>query len=287
MKNFFIFLAASFLIISCRNSEQANQNTTPKLSETDSLIKKFAPIINGEWVRADYVKDLKKTLSPWHSYQRIGEDANDLSINTKEIAKDSLSISVSFGGAGATYYVTHFNKGKLPNTILLEHALQYDSDCLLGFDISQTDTTLILYLCDNRGRITNQRKYLRAYTELSGNDSIPSMTFFGLSFFHNKLLVAGKYGFLDSLGRKHTAQFDDLGKVTGIGNFRTYYVMGVFGQGPGDDTDAITFDLYKKTSVDYLLKIYKDSLYLYTDTFNDSTVTYGKSKLAYKLIRQK
>jgi hypothetical protein len=288
MKKALLLLAIVLLIVSCRNHEPAKEYTIPKLSEKDSLIKKFAPIINGDWVRADYVNDLKKTLSPKQSYHDIGEDECCLYINSSSISSDTLQIAISYGGAGSAEYITTFKKGIKPNSIVMERTSPYEKVYQLGFKITANDTTLLLFCRDDKdSNITIERSYFRARDELTGNDSIVSATFPGITYFHNKLLVSGKYDYSDSTGHKRTAEFNDYGKVSGIAGFKTYYVEGVFGQGPGDDTDAIIFNMYQKNSKDYLLKIFKDSLYLYKDTFNDSTVSYGNGGLAFKFIRQK
>jgi hypothetical protein len=287
MRQRFAFLSFLIIIVSCHNNKQVKEQYIAKLSPMDSLIEKFAPIINGDWVRADYVEDLKKTLSPNKSYHHIGEEEWAISIDSRNTSIDSAIVYISYGGAGSEEDVTFFEPGKVPNSILLENISQYGKSFQLGFEIVHNDTNLILYECDSTGKEISQRKYIRARNELTGNDTIPSVTFSNLSYYHNKLLISGKYSYVDSLGQKHNAEFNDFGKVTGIKNYKTYYVEGVFGQGPGDDTDAIYFELYTKASVDYLLRIYRDSLYLYTDTFNDSTNSYGKGKLVYKLIRQK
>ena len=216
MKYLLFILFASLLIISCRNNEQVKQNTSnPKLSETDSLRMKFAPIINGDWVRADYVEDLKKTLSPWASYNNIGEEECDISIDTRKTFIDSAIVYVSQGGAGSATYVTFFKAGKVPNSILLETSEPYSPLASIGFEITASDTMLTLsFISDINNKTPIVRKYLHARNELTGNDSIPTQTFSGLAYFRNKLLVSGKYQYIDSTGKNATAIFNDFGKVT-------------------------------------------------------------------------
>ena len=190
--------------------------------------------------------------------------------------------------AGSAEYITTFKKGVRQNSIVLDRISPYDKGYQLGFKISENDTALILYSHDDKdSNIAIERRYVRARDELTGNDTINSATFSGMTYYHNKLLVTGKCSYMDSLGHKYNAEFTDYGKVTGIMGFHTYYVEGVFGQGPDDDTDAIIFNRDNKNSKDYLLKIFKDSLYLFDDSFNDSTNSYGNGRLAYKFIRQK
>lgn len=276
----------TLLIISCRNNGRNNGNIT-RLSETDSLENVFLPIINGDWARVEYVEDLRKTLSPLKTYDNIGENDCALYINSKRVSNDSLLVYVSFGGGGSTFYSTHFKKGGKPNSILLERYAGADNNCLLGFEIHQADTNLILYECDSSGSVVNSIRYLKARNELTGDDSIPSQTFTGLAYYRNKLLVSGTYNFVDTTGKNGTAIFNDFGRVKGFGGFNNYYVEGVFGQGP-PDTDLITFNYWGKPTKDYLFKINKDTLSLFDFTYNDQyVVVKGSPHIAYKLIRQK
>jgi hypothetical protein len=292
MKYLCAFTIPILTLVSCHNNQPNQENSSKflaKLSPADSLIEKFAPIINGGWIPSDYIEDLKKTKSPWKSWQDIGESGDLLSINSKEIKGDSLVIAVGNGGAGPDEFTLFFKKGKILNSIIMIESLRYDTlNRYLAYEITRHDTNLILYICNRAGtKIVNQRKYERAKDEYTGYDTIPSMSGSSSAYFHNKLLVSGKYSYTDSSGKKHNAQFSDFGKVSGIGNFKTYYVLDVFGQGPGDDTDVIMFDMNKKTKDDYVFKINEDTLNLYeTKGFNDSGYIYG-SFLSYKLIRQK
>ena len=102
-----------------------------------------------------------------------------------------------------------------------------------------------------------------------------------------KIIVSGNYMYIDTLGQKHAVMLNDLGKVKGFGNFKTYYIEDVFSQGPGNDTDIITFNIYKEGQKDYIFKLNKDTLKLFEFESSEISDSIYSSFLKYTLIRQK
>jgi hypothetical protein len=283
MKNAIILFFISLIIISCRNNLPIQNNAEQlltKLSPTDSIIQKFAPIINGDWVPTDYIENLKKTLSPYKSHIKNREEEG-VYIKSTNISGDSLLIILSYGPGGPEGFITYFKKGNAPNSIIMTDVSGIDTSTInLGYKITKQDTILVLYRYNRAGtKIVFQREYNRALIKLKGGDTT---NIDGLDYFQNKLLIAGKYIMIDSSGREYNIEFDNQGKVSGFKNFKYYHIENDFGQGPGTDTDLINLN-----TSPYIFHVNKDTLTLFDYYFNDSLGIYNNVTVAYKFIRQK
>ena len=190
MKRYFTILIIAAVLIACHNNQAGT--LAPALSTSDSLIKRFAPIINGDWVDVGYIKDLEKTKSAYQSYRDGAAGLDDeIYIDTGAIAGDTLTVVVEDGdgGAGPGEYTLFFKNGKTSNSLVMLEGYRYDTSTTnLGFELTKTDTTLVLYRYNKAGTaITYTRKYQRIRTELTKDDTITTISNMGLSYFNNKI----------------------------------------------------------------------------------------------------
>lgn len=282
-------------IILCSFTPKRQCNRTSN-SESNSVLKKFAPIINGAWVASDYIEDLKKTKSPRATINNIGGRETGMAIASKCISGDSLLFWYE-DETNPELYILLFKKGRMKNSVEIKDAFGIGKDTsyrCLGYEITPTDTVLIVYTYTyNRVTKVKQmltRKYQRAYDiwgdlnykmQLSGFDDSLPVPSNGVYYFINKLLLSGKYSFTDSLGNKHIAEFNDFGKVTGIKDFKKYYAEYIF-SGTDIDTDMIYLISNKDHYTRYKFHINKDTLLLDLDN-NTEDIHPDRT---YKLIRQ-
>lgn len=299
MKPYLFLVITWFFWISCKNSSSKQEQSskvipTVKLSPADSLIQKFAPIINGDWVITTYIEDLKKTKSAHRSYEdgAAGYD-DEIIIDSRDIKGDTVTIIIEDGdgGGGPPQYTVFFKKGKALNTLLVKDMYRYDTSTLcLGYEVIKNDTLLTLFKYNHSGtKLVKKTEYKRVHNELTGDDTITSISNNGLSYFNNKIIISGRYKYRARDGSYGIAEFNDFGKVIRFEGFKTYYILDVFSQGPrpGGDTDDITFNKYLPGEKDYIFKTRGDSLLLYSFEGSTEKDTIYNSHLAYILIRQK
>src|SRR5476651_741566 len=84
---------------SCKS--KTGQNETGSTSDTltneaKALIKQFKPIIQGVWVKKDYIEKVIATKSPAEA-SNLTEGLTTMYINTKIIEGDSLIVNAGWG----------------------------------------------------------------------------------------------------------------------------------------------------------------------------------------------
>ncbi len=154
----------------------------------------------------------------------------------------------------------------------------------MGYSIKNGDTTLVLYYL-NADKKLEKSVYVKSYNQI--DDLADKSDYLDeVDYLINKGLIAGKYSSTDSLGAKSDVIFTDGGKVSGLSEFKTYYIQDDF-MGPMGNLDEIIFEMYKKGQKDYAFKLKADTLSIFsTKASVDSTELYY-DKLVYKLVRSK
>jgi len=278
MKNILYALLCIGLISSCKsNTTQTSKDsttTTPLSTASQAIIIKFKPIIQGVWVKADYINKVIKTKSPAEAEdEAIGITV--MYINTSKIKGDSLVVNAGYGNHEGGDAILKFKPGKSPGAIVFN-----GGD--LNYSIENGDTILIAHLKDDDTKKTKTVRYVKAL-----NNEPDDNLGLGMDYLINKNLVAGTYVMTDSLGNTAKVTLSALGKVTGIPGFDTFWISDDIGGEPMNNLDGFTFNLYKKTAKDYTFKIVADTLTLYDTKANADSTEDILDKMRYKLVRVK
>ena len=264
---YLLILSVAFTACSNNESDQDAANNKP-LDQSQALIHQFKPVINGVWVKKNYIKQLIKKKSPLAAAERaIG--ITTMYIDTAKIKGDSLPVPAGWNNHEGNTVTLRFQPGK--NTTTIE--LGTDE---LSYTIKNGDTTLIIYHYDRDTKETSSAKYIKAMDKQPAGDVA-----YAMNYMINHGIIAGKYQATDSRGKASTVQFTDDGKVSGFPGFSTYFIQNDLSAGPKNDFDEIIFNPKGSGQTSYAFTIGGKNITLYD-------VKAGKQgDLKYKLVRKR
>ncbi len=107
-----------------------------------------------------------------------------------------------------------------------------------------------------------------------------------LQYMVNKTLFLGNYKTVDSSGQTLTLNFSNDGIVTGLPNYKKYYVLTDFVAGPENNLDEVCFDIQTDNQRCYSYKINGDTIELYDTNESEDHINLLLGQLKYKLIKQ-
>ncbi|RCH54273.1 hypothetical protein DJ568_13330 [Mucilaginibacter hurinus] len=275
MKHILYGVFITLVLFACKSKTKETVVDSLVISEVDStslLIQKFKPIIQGAWVKSDYIKKVIVTSSPFAAADKA-TGITYIEIDTANIKGERLVAGVSYNNHEGGEIIIKFIKGETPETIQADSAE-------LGYSVENGDTVLTLTeVNDAHDKVTT--RYIRALNKpgkKTGN---------GMDYLINKNLFAGSYAMTDTIGKVRQVILTENGQITGITGFRTYYAMNDFIAGPMNNLDLLIFNLYAKDQKDYAFKISGNTLKLFdTEPTPDSSALIT-GKLIYTLIRNK
>jgi hypothetical protein len=282
-----ILLLIASTFISCKsNTKQTIKETTTKTSSDNfsaDLITTFKQVLQGEWVKIDYIEKLNQTRSPYNSWSELTGVAA-MSLETDSIKADSLIVGESLNNHEGTNFTIYFRQGHKFASLKIS-LKDYDTPANffeLGYVITSVDTSLFLYHYNNKNQILDSIKYTRVlHAQL--NDDMSS----GIEYITNKTLITGEYILTDSLGAISKVELKNDGKVSGFLGFKTYYINTDFMAGPQNNLDVIDFDVNTDNQKEYGYKINSNTISLFTTKSNADSTKLLLDKLAYKLVRTK
>ncbi|WP_426670866.1 hypothetical protein ACPPVU_06450 [Mucilaginibacter sp. McL0603] len=279
---YILFIAAFFL--SCRsNPKQTAKDTTtnikPTADQTQELIKKFRPIIQGVWVKKDYIDKVIKTKSPLAAIDEC-RGITIMYINTDHIKGDSLQFIAGYFNHDSGNVTIQFKPGKNPSTILFNN-----ED--LSYSIENGDTTITVFQYDNQKKLIVKAKFIKALNRQSDDD-----LGYGMNYMIDKGIFSGNYILTDSTGSVSKISFTNDGKVSGFLNFSEYNINIDLNNDAMDNLDMIFFRDKKKTADnnfhgDYSFKLNSDTLSLFDTHPNVDSSELILGKRIYKLVKQK
>ena len=284
MKRILLFLLPITLLFAC-HSDHKKENTdtlnkpnaakTHVLSkETLALIDEFKPIIQGVWVKSDYLEKIKQTKSPLAA-DNLAYGMTALYIRTDSIKIDSLIVPDIADNHDGSYWTLYFRKGKKKNSVLLGPGE-------LTYNIKHKDTCLFISYYDKELKKNINTKYIRTYKFTPSNDFGN-----GIDYYINKILIAGQYNLYDDNGLISKVEFKDDEKLSGFFNFKTYKINIDMHSETQATLDEIFFQGENKVHGSFAFKFNADTLNLYTTKENADSVSSSIDKLKYKLVREK
>jgi hypothetical protein len=287
MKKLIFSCLILLLIISCKsNTKPTNANSlsaTQPLNTTEALIQKFAPIIQGFWVKSDYVTAITHSRSPYASRKSL-DGLAAIEIKMDSLKKESVLAGASLNNHEGYQFAVLFKAGHKSNSIET-HMPDWNVNTNfyeLGYTVNGKDTTLVMYHYNKNNRLLDSV----AYTKVLNNYAYNYMDY-GISYLTNKALISGRYTTTDSTGTALKVEFNDEGKVLGFLEFVKYDINTDFVAGPENDLDQIYFDDYEKNQKQFLFKIKADTLNLYDVNKSADSIHLVWGKLKYKLVRVK
>lgn len=276
MKNYFL-LAILCLIFSCKNNtKQSSKDTasTPATAKnSDSLINKFKPLLQGTWVKKAYIDKVAMTKSPLAAVDEAS-DLTTFDIETDAIQGDSIKVLAGWGNHDSSDMILKFKAGKYPSSVVFG-AGELSLTTVAGNSI------LTYYHPDEKTKRIIATQYIKAQF------AKPNELGEGIYYLVNKALIAGDYAMTDSLGTSSKVSFDPHGKVKGFLNFSTYDINIDLNSDAMDNLDEIGFKAGEKNYQSYSFKFDADTLKLYDTRPNADSTELVLDKLRYKLVKVK
>lgn len=276
MKNLLLLLLTIIGLTGCKN----NSKTAVTDSATDDtmsvksagLIRKFKPIIQGVWVKADYVNKVIQSKSPLAAAD-LATWITVMYINTDSLKGDSLLVHAGCGNHEGCDVMIKFQPGKTKNSILFN-----GKD--LTYSVENGDFVLWVPQYNERKKRYFKTKYIKILKKQPKTD-----IGFGLYRYLNKKLIAGNYDLIESVGKINNIYFSEDGKITGLADLKNYTINIDLNIGPNDNLDEIYFD--DAAGKSFTFKIIADTLKLYNTRENSDSTELIIDNLKYTLVRKK
>lgn len=278
MKNIFYAILIFSLLNSCKsNTKQETKDTTAAKSDTKQIkdfIQKFKPIIQGVWIKKNYIDEITKTKSPLAAIDEA-HSMTTMYIDTEHIKGDSIMVPVGWGNHDGSQLPLKFVASKGLPIIMLGSAE-------LSYSIEKGDTILFRLEFDEQKKKTIIAKYIRVLKKQPHDD-----LGYGLALTVNKELIAGQYILTDTTGSNSKINFTEKGDVFGFFKYKKYWINIDLKSDRMDNLDEIGFDYGQKNHISYSYKINADTLNLYETHPNSDSSELILGKRVYKLVRQK
>lgn len=281
MKHILPFIIVSIMLVACQAKQQVetkNEYIESKLNFNNQIdIQSFRPLMEGSWVKSDYLEILEKTKSSLAAWHHVG-DVTSFYFNFDKLKGDSLKFGVNYGNHEGDELYLYFREISAKNTFAakVEGYEKYNFiDRFYEFQLESPYIFLRKY--DKKHNLLETTKYTRVSTEKVNHVTE------GLSFALNSNIIAGKYWY-----NNQEIFFDNNGKTNFLG-FSKYNIWEDFNGPDNLETDGLTLSGNQKFST-LFLKIEKDSL-LFFETIEqkdefDQTFIAGKGELKYTLLKQ-
>lgn len=271
MKRIICPLLILSIFLSCKSkTADTDQDTTGKpLDQSQALLHQFKPLINGMWVKKDYIKKVKKSKSPLEAVDN-GTGVTIMYIDTAQLKGDSIVVPVVLNNHEGTNVSLSFQPGKNTTTV------EFGND-ELSYKLKNGDTTLIIYHYNPQTKETATAQYIKAMPNKPAGGLAA-----GMNMAINKAIISGKYEGADAAGKNIRAVFTDDGKVSGLPGLTTYYVQNDMIADPDHSHDEIIFNLNSKGQKAYSFIINKKTLSLY-----DNAEQIKSNKPSYSLKKKR
>ena len=282
-KNLLLLLTLGILIACNSKSKPAKADSAKTITSSDplqQLRRKFKPFITGSWVKRSYIDSLAKTRSPYSSKGELGGVAA-LSAGVPDTG-GSTHIGYSMNNHEGADFILYLKPGLKSNTLktnLTDYSGKGDF-YELGYNVKNSDTALVLYHYNRNKHITDSAQYTKV-TALNKDDAAS-----GIEHITNQTLISGLYT-LSEPGKVTRVRFYDDGKITGLSNFKTYYVNTDFEADLESNPDEVIFDLQTKQQKSFAFKFDKDTLNIFDTKPGADLENLIVDKLKYKLIKQR
>jgi len=259
--------------MSCKSKPGDDQDSAgnKQLDQSAEMLQQFRPVINGVWVKKNYLKKVLKTKSPLEANDRV-EGITTFAIDTNKIKGDKLTVPVSFSNHKKSEITLKFQPGKNTTTIML-------GNDELSYTIKRGDTTLVIYHYDEQKHETASDKYIKAFNKQPVED-----IGYAMSYMINQGMISGTYQGVDDAGKKFNVTFTDDGKVSGYPGLSNYFVQNDL-SGKIKNLDVIVFNRNSKDQRLYAFELHKKMLTLHEIKANADSTSLTADKLKMTLMK--
>ena len=272
MKRILYIAAFATIFTSCTNGDGDKDAAKNKgLDQSAEMLVQFKPVINGVWVKKNYLKKVLKTKSPVEANDRVN-GITTFAIDTEKIKGDSLIVPISYANHKGSKVTLKFQPGRNTTTIML-------GNDELSYTIKRNDTTLVIYHYDSQKKETTSDKYIKAFNKQPNEDIAYAMT-----YMINQGMISGTYQGTDAAGKKFNMVFTDDGKVSGYPGLSTYFIQNDFA-GPMKTLDLIIFNRNTNQQQSYTFDIKKKTITLHETKANADSTELVADKLKMTLVK--
>lgn len=273
------YLFIIVLFVACRikpeNHSHSNSPIHGDAYQTQRLIDKFKPMVQGVWVKKDYLEKVILTKSPLAAAD-LANGITTFFVNTDHIQGDSLIVPIGAGNHDGSTLVLRFNHGIKKSTLIFGGGN-------LGFKVEGKDTILIFEQFDEQKNAAIKTYFVRALRRQPDNN-----LGYGMEYVINKNIIAGDYRMTDSTGSIALINLENNGRVKGFLNFTAYSINIDLNSNVRDNLDEIFFTGGRAKDLSYSFKFNQDTLKLYeTKVSSKDSDLLELGKLKYTLIRQR
>lgn len=280
MKNTFYAFIIICILFSCKSDiKQKAQDTLKSQSvnnQSEALIKKDLSIMQGLWVKKDFINKITKTRSVLTAMDEAF-DLITIYIDKDNIKGDSLVAPTGNSHEGSQITL-HLQNGSTPESIKVFEGGE------VGYSFEHGDTILFFTRFDDSNKKSITTKYIKALKTIPKPDGYLGS---GIDYLINKTLVAGNYMMTDTTGSTSKVSFKNDGKVTGFLNCSKYEINFDLNSDAMDNLDEIGFDRDTKNHASFSYKIIVDTLSFYDTHPNADSSELILGKRIYKLVKQK
>ena len=280
MKNTFYAFIIICLLFSCKsNTKQKAQDTLKSQSvdnQSKDLIKKDLSIMQGLWVKKDFINKITKTRSVLTAMDEAF-DLITIYIDKDNIKGDSLVAPTGNSHEGSQITL-HLQNGSTPESIKVFEGGE------VGYSFEHGDTILFFTRFDDSNKKPITTKYIKALNTIPKPDGYLGS---GIDYLINKALVSGNYIMTDTTGSSAKVSFTNDGKVSGFLNYSKYGINFDLNSDVMDNLDEISLDGHTKNHASFSYKIIGDTLSLYNTHPNTDSTELILGKRIYKLVKQK
>jgi len=278
MKNTFYAFIIISLLFSCKSNTNQHSGGTVKTksvsNQSEALIKKFMPIIQGAWVNQVYINKIIKTRSVLSAMDKA-HDFITIYIDKSSIKGDSL-VAPTGDTHDGSQITLHFQNGTSPMTIKAFEGGE------LGYTFEHRDTILFFTRFDNANKRSITTKFVKSVNSLPKGDLE-----LGINYLINKAIISGNYTMTDTSGSSTKITFTNDGKVHGFLNHSEYRINFDLNSAPMDNLDEISFDIRSQNYSSFSYKIIGDTLSLYETHPSADSSELILGKRIHKLVKQK
>jgi len=270
MKQTFLIISFFLFLTSCQTHGTRTDNAS------SNQIADVKSIINGNWYEPTYIADIQKTKSPFQSQNSLATMV-EIDIDISQVIDDTLEVGAPSVHEGTNFRII-FSPGLTPNSVKTD-IIDYENESNfheIGYNISTKDTTLIVYRYDKNKKLLGQMEYKKA----------PKSPESALQYMVNKTLFSGNYKAVDSSGQPLTLNFSNDGIVTGLPNYKKYYVLTDFVAGPENNLDQVCFDIQTANQKCFAYEIKGDTIKLHDTKESSDHIDLLLGQLKYILIKQ-
>ena len=229
----------------------------PAVTAGSSGLSKLIPALQGGWVNTVYMQSIRETRSPIRAFEKIGE-FSAIYIPSGNLQGDSILAELSYNNHEGGEFTIFDRAGGQPHAFQtnLQDPEKPANHYELGYEATESDTTLFLFHCSNDNRVLHRFPFGKVVgAERVDNAGV------ALNYFVNQALFSGTYRLAD--GRDSTVVLTSDGALSGLEPYASYWASTDFVIRMSNNIDNLCFGLREADMECFPFEIKGDSLVVY------------------------